>query len=130
MYALATLQQFLEALDGHARIPDDSAHRICIHGIMPGNGEEYICVCHHDVLRALADDPETGLLKARALTARRCGIPGSLGNRLNRNFDFAQQAFAGSFADRSQIFPDRVLNVLQGFLFGSPLRPAAGQPGA
>ena len=127
------LQQFSEIFHGQAGISNYPAHCVRIHGIVPRDGEEYCSVRHHNVLCALADYPKPGFLqspdRAQVWDARK------FGQGLNRNFHFPQQGrLANAFSaaglnDRGQIFPNGILNILQGFLFGSPLRPAAGQAG-
>lgn len=49
---------------------------------------------------------------------------------LRRDLDFAHVGTTGRFLDRGQILFDGIVNVIERFLLGLSLRPAAGQAGA
>ena len=58
-----TLQERAEFLFTEPGIADDAAHRKCVNGIVPGDGDDSYTVGHHDVL-ALAGDSEAGFLQS------------------------------------------------------------------
>lgn len=64
-----------------------------------------------------------------ARTARRCGVPGSFGTRLNRDFHFSHVRFLERVRHRPEILPDGVPNVIQRLGFGHALGPATRQSG-
>ena len=66
---------------------------------------------------------------SNARTARKWGTPAILGN-LKSHFDFPNLAAVDRLANRSDVFLDGGLNILERFFLGCALRPAAGQPGA
>ena len=58
-----TLQDRAEFLFTEPGIAHDAAHRKCINGIVPGDGDDSHTVGHHDVL-ALAGDSEARFLQS------------------------------------------------------------------
>ena len=58
-----TLQERAEVFFSEPGITDDAAHRECVDGIVPGNGDDPNTVGHHDVL-ALSSDPKARFLQS------------------------------------------------------------------
>jgi hypothetical protein len=82
-------------------------------------------VRHHDVF-ALTNDVEPGLLQGP--DRLQVGDPGDLPHRL-RDFNLADLGVPGELGDNRQILANGVLDVLESFVFGRPLRPATRQSG-
>jgi hypothetical protein len=88
---------------------------------MSGDGEESLTVCH-DNMFSLSSDPKTRFLERsdRLLMVD----AGKFGHKLKSNFPclgacgFPQDIFSGG-----KIFPDCILDVFHGFVFGITLRP-------
>jgi len=82
--------------------------------------------CRGIVRNALPSDMTICLAPfCSALTARRCGMPGTLGTPSDLDVNLSHQGRAGGLGDSTQIFANRVLDIFYGFLLGGSLRPAA-----
>ena len=73
-------------------ILDNSAHRKCVHWVMPGDGNDSLAVGHDDVL-PLPGDLESSPLQG--LNSAQVGDSGNLRHVLRRNFHFPQVLLAG-----------------------------------
>jgi len=100
------------------------AHRVGVNRIGTRDGEPGIAVGHDDV-PALADDSEAKLFK----DPHGVLMPHTreLGPNLDGHFGFADLEELGFVRFRREPFPDRHLDVGQGFLAGLALRMAAAQ---
>ena len=120
-------KQIVELLRGETSIANDAAHRKRIHGGMPPDGHDAPAVRHHDVL-ALPDYPKPSLFECpdgpKVKDAR------YLRYLLCRDFHFLQVLLTGKLLGDFEVFPNRVPDVGQSFLFGGTLRPAPREAGA
>ena len=57
------LQERAEVFFAESGITDDAAHRECVDGIVPGNGDDPNTVGHHNLL-ALPGDPKAHFLQS------------------------------------------------------------------
>jgi hypothetical protein len=112
-------------LDGEPGIAYETAHRECVDWIVTWNGQDPLPIRHYDVF-ALARDPEPGFLQGshsiEVIDAR------NLGQGLHRDLDFANFFTLELLFNYSQVFSDRVPNILERLWLRSSLRPAARQP--
>jgi hypothetical protein len=114
-------KQVAELLRRETSIADDAAHRERVHRVVPWDSHDPPSIRHHDML-ALPGDPEPNLFECpdgpKVRDSRYLRHP------LCRNFHFPQVLLTGKFLGDFEVFPNRVLDVRQSFLFGGTLRPA------
>lgn len=114
-------KQISELLRRETSIADDAAHRDCIYWVVPWNRQDPHSVRHDDVL-ALPGDPEPSLFEC--LDGPKVRDSRYLRHPLCRDFHFPQVLLTGKFLGDFEVFPNRILDVGQSFLFGGTLRPA------
>jgi hypothetical protein len=56
-------KQILELLRAESSIGGNRAHRVCVDGVMAGDGQSHMSVGHDDML-ALSQDHKTGLFES------------------------------------------------------------------
>ena len=114
-------KQISELLRRETSIAYDAAHRDCIYWVVPWNRQDPHSVRHDDVL-ALPGDPEPSLFEC--LDGPKVRDSRYLRHPLCRDFHFPQVLLTGKFLGDFEVFPNRILDVGQSFLFGGTLRPA------
>lgn len=103
-------EQPLELFDGEPCVTHDAAHRIGVHGIVAGYGEDSRAVGHDDVL-SLACDAEASLLeRSNGLLVMN---PRNLGHGCSdRDVDFADLRVSDQLFDDGQVVGNRLADVL------------------
>ena len=114
-------KQTAELLRRETSIAHNTAHGERVHRIVPRNGHDPSSVGHDDVL-ALPGDPEAGPFECP--DSPKGSDPRYLRHPLCRDFHFPQVLFTGDFLGDFEVFPNRILDVGQSFLFRCALRPA------
>lgn len=112
---------------GEARVPNNTAHRERVDGIVPGDGYDASAIRHHDVL-ALPRDIKPGFLEG--FDRPQVWNTRDLGHRLSRNVHFPQTLLPSELPGNIEIFPDGFFDIVQRFFFRDALRPATGESGA
>ena len=124
--ARAILEQGPKLVDRQSRVAHDTAQGEGIDGIVAWHGQDALPVGHDRVL-ALADNAKPGLSECangiEMVDAR------DLSQGLDRDLDFPHLLATQALVDDEQVLADSVPGVVQRFLFGGALRPAARQAG-